>query len=115
MPEILVTNRRYPLLGLSREEALEKIRAALRGRVLQAYVYGSFARDELCPNSDIDCILVTQTDAPFPVRGRAFEDLRDILPSLEMLVYTPDEFARLTTDPSPGFWTSVTRDLTRIL
>ncbi len=115
MREILVRSRRDPLFCLTREKALEHIRSSLRGRVQAAYVYGSFARDDMGPDSDIDCMVVAETEIPFPMRGRPFDDLRDRLPSLEILVYTPAEFARLTTDPSPGFWQSVARDLVRIL
>jgi predicted nucleotidyltransferase len=100
---------------MTRKEAINHLRHSLSGRVREAYIYGSFARNELHPDSDIDCIAVTETDLPFPVRGCLFDDLRDRLPSLETLVYTPEEFAGLTEDPSPGFWTSVRRDLVRIV
>lgn len=112
---ILVVNARDPLFGMNRQEVLEYLRCGLRGRALEAYVYGSFARRRMGPESDVDCIVVAATDLPFPVRGSLFDDLRDRLPSLEILVYTPEEFAGLTADPSPGFWRSVTRDLERVL
>jgi predicted nucleotidyltransferase len=113
--DILVRSSRDPLCGLSRDQAVEHIRSCVRGRVREAWLYGSFARDELDPDSDIDCMLVADTDLPFPERGRLFDDLRDRLPSLEILVYTPEEFGRLTGDPSPGFWQSVVRELVRIV
>lgn len=113
--EILIRSNRDPLFGLTREEALEHIRSSLRGRVRRAYLYGSFARGDSGPDSDIDCMVVAETELPFPERGRLFDDLRDRLPSLEILVYTPEEFARLTADPSPGFWESVARELVRVV
>ncbi len=109
--EILIRSNRDPLFGLTREEALEHIRSSLRGRVRRAYLYGSFARGDSGPDSDIDCMVVAETELPFPERGRLFDDLRDRLPSLEILV----EFARLTADPSPGFWESVARELVRVV
>ena len=115
MSSILIANRRDPLFGLSREQTLDYLRRSLAGRVHAAYVYGSFARNEMHPDSDIDCILAVETELAFPVRGQLFFDLRDRLPSLEILVYTPMELADLTGDPSPGFWASVTRELQRIL
>lgn len=115
MRGILVKNDRDPLFGFTRTETIEHLRSSLHGRVREAYLYGSFARDEMVPDSDIDCMVVADTVLPFLLRGRLFEDLRDRLPSLEVLVYTPEEFAGLTQGPSPGFWESVTKDLVRIL
>lgn len=115
MSGVLIANRRDPLFGLSREQVIEYLRSKLRCCVLEAYVFESFARGDMRHDSDVDCIVVAETDDPFPVRGGLFSHLRDRLPSLEILVYTPEEFARLTGNPSPGFWTSVARDLTRIL
>lgn len=115
MREILVKNNRDPLFGLTRAEAIEHIRSSLRERGKEAYLYGSFARDDMDPDSDIDCMVVADTGIPFPMRGSLFDDLRDRLPSLEVLVYTRTEFDSLTTEPSPDFWRSVTKDLVRIL
>jgi predicted nucleotidyltransferase len=114
MKNILIRNTRDPLFSFSREEVEDYLKTALRGRAEAAYLFGSFVRDELCPESDIDVMIVTETDLSFPVRGRIFEDLRDRLPSLEILVYTPAEFASLTADPSPGFWSSAAADMVRL-
>lgn len=115
MPEILIRSRRDPLYGMTPEEVVQYLRTFLQGRVRAGYLFGSFARNEIHPDSDIDLILVAETDLPFLQRGLAFSDLRDRLPSLEILVYTPEEFTRLTTEPSPGFWTSVVNEMVRIL
>jgi predicted nucleotidyltransferase len=113
--EILQKNDRDPLFSFTRAEAIEHIKSSLRGRVHEAYLYRSFARGDMDPDSDIDCMVVADTGVPFPMQGRLFDDLRDRLPSLEVLVYTRKEFQSLTTEPSPGFWRSVTKDLVRIL
>jgi len=39
----------------------------------------------------------------------------DAFPSLDILVYTPDEFRALTSDPSPGFWSSAVSNMKRIV
>ena len=65
--------------------------------------------------SDVDLILVVKTGTPFTKRPADFSDLYDLGPTLDLLVYTPDEFARLTRDPSPGFWKSVTESMVRFL
>ena len=114
MGDILVRSMRDPLFGFTRDGVIDFLRRSLRGRCVSAYVFGSFARDDMSQESDIDCIVVTGTELPFPERPVLFGDLRDLLPSLEILVYTPEEFAELTEDPSPGFWRSVCRDLLRI-
>lgn len=115
MADILVRSSRDPLFGMSPQEVVQYLRSALKGRVREAYLFGSFARQELHPESDIDLLVVAETDLPFPERGLAFSDLRDRLPSLEIFVYTPQEFCQLVTDPSPGFWISVVREMVRIL
>ncbi|MCX7788569.1 MAG: nucleotidyltransferase domain-containing protein [Spirochaetes bacterium] len=115
MSDVLVRSNRDPLFGMSSQELIQFLRSALTGRVKECYVFGSFARNELHSESDIDLILVADTSLPFPERGLLFSDLRDRVPSLEILVYTPEEFAQLTTDPSPGFWTSVVQEMVRVL
>ena len=115
MSDILFRSARDPLFGFSREEFLDYIRRTLEGRVKAAFSYGSYAREEMRGDSDIDLIVVTETDLPYPVRGRLFDDLRSRVPSLEILVYTPEEFASLTEDPSPGFWTSVVKEMARVV
>ena len=113
--KILVKPKRDPLFGLSRDAAICFMQSALSGRCQKAFVYGSFARDEMHSESDIDCVIITETDLPFIERTRMFEDLRTTLPSIEALVYTPAEFDRLTTDPSPCFWKSVVAELVRVV
>ena len=52
---------------------------------------------------------------PFPQRGEDFLDLYDVVPALDLLVYTPQEFALLTENPTLGFWKSVAGTLKRFL
>jgi predicted nucleotidyltransferase len=113
--KILVKSNRDPLNGLSRSEVLTLLTDSLRSRCTAAYVFGSIARDDMHSESDIDCIIVCETKRSFPERSSLFDDLRDRLPALEILVYTPEEFSRLTNEPSSGFWTPVTRDIVRIV
>jgi len=113
--EILVRSTRDPLAGKSANEFLELLVTALRGRVDQAWIFGSFGTPEFGPESDIDCILVVDTDKPFLERARDFFDIMDLVLAMDLLVYTPAEFERLTTNPSAGFWSSVASSLRRVL
>ena len=113
--KILVRTERDPLFGLTPNETIEYLRKALEGRAEEAYLYGSFGTGDFNRHSDIDLIIVCNTDAPFVERGNAFADLRQKLPSIEALVYTPEEFTSLTADPTAGFWRTVTATMRRIM
>jgi len=69
----------------------------------------------MTPQSDLDLILVTPTSRPFVQRPLEFADLLDIVPRIDILVYTPEELEQLTRDPSPGFWRSVTSTWRRVV
>jgi predicted nucleotidyltransferase len=60
-----------------------------------AYLFGSHARGEAAPDSDIDLIVVAASHRPFVDR---FLDFRDVWlgapAAVDMLIYTPEEFSR---------------------
>jgi predicted nucleotidyltransferase len=61
----------------------------------RAVVFGSFARGTADGYSDLDLVVVLATDLPLPERGRLLGNLLDALPvPVDLLVYTPEEFAR---------------------
>ncbi len=82
---------------------------------MEAYIFGSLARGELTRHSDIDLIVVAQTSKPFVERTRDYDDLFELVPALELLVYTPEEFLRLSQNPTAGFWSQLTREMIRVL
>ena len=57
------------------------------------YLFGSFARGEEDELSDVDLVIIKQTDTPFLERLREVAHLlpRDV-GGVDILVYTPDEF-----------------------
>ncbi|MDD3519511.1 MAG: nucleotidyltransferase domain-containing protein [Chromatiales bacterium] len=75
----------------------------LRGRVQAAWLFGSVADGSAGPWSDIDVLLVQDTDTAFPERALAFTDLFDLGVPVDVLVYTPAEFETLHASDS-GFW-----------
>lgn len=53
--------------------------------------FGSYARDEWGPGSDLDLILIVEDDAPFETRGARWDLTRLPVPA-EAIVYTPAEW-----------------------
>lgn len=112
---VIVWNTREPLYGKSPEAYEAELKRLLQGRVEAAWFFGSFGTPSFGRDSDVDIILVVDTKKPFLERALDFPELMDLAASTDLLVYTPQEFADLTTDPSPGFWTSVVASLRRLL
>ena len=109
MGNILIRSEIDPLEGMTSAEVIKKIKKRLSGRVRKAYYFGSFNTPEFNRNSDIDLILIKDTDTSFVERPMEFLDLMDIVPNIDILVYTQEEFDKLTGDPSPGFWKNVVK------
>jgi predicted nucleotidyltransferase len=111
---VIVRNDRDPLFGMSREGFEARLREAVAGRALEAYIFGSYSTEAFGPDSDIDLIIVVRTDKAFVDRASEYYDLLDIIPSMDILVYTPEEFHDLTEDPTPGFWQSAVASLRKL-
>lgn len=103
--------------GFSIDRLLADLRDRLKGRVGQAFVFGSLARGEgsFRPDSDVDLIVIKDVTSPFLQRADEFSDLYDLCPDLDLLVYTPQEFAQLTAEPRVGFWKSVVDEMRPLL
>jgi predicted nucleotidyltransferase len=115
MSGAVLWKRRDPYYGLGAAGMEAALRERLRGRVEAAWFFGSHAAGAVKPDSDIDLILVAATDLPFTRRAAGFDDLYELVPALDLLVYTPEEFRALTEEPTAGFWTSVAATLKRLL
>ena len=80
-----------------RPDILERVTAALVEAVApeRIVLYGSGARGEMTPDSDIDLLLVLETDDPEQVKELARESVRDEACIVQLLVATePDLAAR---------------------
>ena len=64
-----------------------------RHRVTAAYLFGSWARDRADRFSDIDLIIVAPSRRAFVDRFRDYPDVLRAPTGLDLLVYTPEEFA----------------------
>lgn len=60
----------------------------------RAIAFGSYARGAADGYSDLDLVVVLRTDRPRAERGLLLRELLDALPvPVDLLVYTPEEFA----------------------
>lgn len=112
---ILLKTERDPLFGMTKEIYIEKLKASLNGRVDEAYFFGSFTGDSFNKYSDVDIILVKETDIPFHERAFEFADLLDLVPSTDILVYSRSELDKLLSDDAAGFWKSVRESLVKFI
>lgn len=72
---------------------LERIVATLpRLGLRRAIVFGSLARGDVGGHSDVDLILVADSDEPFLERGVRFYQALAPAIGMDILVYTPQEF-----------------------
>lgn len=113
--DVLLSIDRDPLFGMNRDEFVDKLKRALWGRVDEAYFFGSFTSDRFGKTSDIDIILIKKDCGVFHTRAFEFEDLLNLIPSTDILVYTKEEFTALTDESAQGFWKSVRNSLVRFL
>jgi len=73
---IIVWNTRDPLGGKTREAFEAGFKQILEGRVLEAWIFGSYGTSAFCRDSDIDVFLVVDT-----TRGAALRRQNGIFPS----------------------------------
>ncbi len=90
-----------------RPSSLESIREALapvlrQAGACKAIVFGSYARGEADEYSDLDLIIVAETDLPFFKRHERFSGIHDVWrKGLDLLIYTPTELAQMQAEGRP--------------
>jgi len=87
--------------GRPRPDVLERVTAALVEAVApeRIVLYGSGARGEMTPDSDIDLLLVVETDDPRRVERLAEKSVRDENCTLQLLVATEADLAARAHKP----------------
>lgn len=86
------------------DASVERLRALLPTlpSIHGALLFGSYARDTVGPDSDLDLIVIQETDEPIlsrgtELRGPLFEALR--VP-YDLIVYSPTEYERFSRELS---------------
>ncbi|MBE0415902.1 MAG: nucleotidyltransferase domain-containing protein [Dehalococcoidia bacterium] len=83
-------------------KGIEEIVAALKGydpkRVI---LFGSWARGEEDRYSDIDLVIIKETEERFLDRINSIYEILQPLCAIDVLVYTPDEFERMRQEGNP--------------
>ena len=82
-------------------ELLQYLKKNLYQRADEAFLFGSYAQGKANSESDIDVIIICNTQSPWPERHRAFQDVIQKLGSVDCLIYTPEEWKKMSTEPSP--------------
>ena len=78
------------------EVELERIRRGLaRYGPQRVWLYGSFARGDYHAASDVDLLIVKETDLPFVERAADVWRVCESRLPIETLVYTPAEYERM--------------------
>lgn len=80
---------------------LQRVRTVLAGQpsVRQVWVFGSLAAGQTHEWSDVDLMVVEETDLPFLERAVRLSKLLRPQVGMQFLVYTPDELPALSTRP----------------
>ncbi len=80
----------------SLEELKSRIRLHLCSTSAEkALLFGSYARGVADAYSDIDLVVIEETNRPFVERGLSHLPLFRLGPGIDLLVYTPEEFERM--------------------
>lgn len=83
---------------------VKKILKRHEDRFVVAYIFGSCIRDDQDEYSDVDIILVRNTELPYFDRLREIFDLFHDLGRADLLIYTEKEFHTMIEEPGRYFF-----------
>ena len=90
--------------AISKEDIKKAVLPVLeKGDAKKAILFGSYARGEANQYSDIDLIIIAESERPFIERFKDFPTLRQMSPvkAMDIIVYTPSEFKRMQAEENP--------------
>ena len=91
-----------PTLDIIREALTPALEAS---DAQKAIVFGSYARGDADEYSDLDIIIVADTDKRFLQRHKDYYRIWDVMDlwrkDVDILIYTPDEIARMIERDNP--------------
>ena len=71
----------------------------MKTEAAKAIVFGSYARGQADEYSDLDLIIVADTDRPFFKRHTEYSAIYEVWrKGLDMLIYTPDELSQMVSE-----------------
>ncbi|MGQ9508665.1 MAG: nucleotidyltransferase domain-containing protein [Thermodesulfobacteriota bacterium] len=92
----------YNVIEKRREEytellknSLEMLVERLKGKVERVSIFGSYPRREPNLFTDLDILIIMETEAPFLKRIKQIYSLLSLPVDVDILCYTPEEFERL--------------------
>lgn len=89
-------------LAMNVTEIEEKLRPVLKaGKAIRAVLFGSWARGTQTRHSDIDLLILVETDKRWLHRDQDFADIYWIFPKqgVDLLIYTPKELQDISHRP----------------
>ena len=89
-------------LAMNVTEIEEKLRPVLKaGKAIRAVLFGSWARGTQTRHSDIDLLILVETDKRWLHRDQDFADIYWIFPKqgVDLLIYTPEELEEIAHRP----------------
>ena len=93
------TEGQVPSLASIRESLAPILK---KGCAKKAIVCGSYARGDADQYSDLDLIIIAESERPFVERHKDFFDVLDVWrKGLDMLIYTPAEFSDMVAQRNP--------------
>lgn len=88
--------------AITQADLIARLREALRGTPAQsAYLFGSWSAGTADVWSDLDLVVVCETDRPFFDRFREFDPLYQLPWPIDLLIYRPDEVEAMKREGNP--------------
>lgn len=117
----IVRKKESFLKNRSKEEFIKELKSYFNSYALEVYIFGSFYTDDFNTDSDLDILIVTDTDLKFHERYQLFPELNQFLLGekieFDLIIYTPAEFKKLTDEGKEskvGFWSNFVRTSKKI-